>query len=158
MSNFENKEVANTVDTRRIMEMLPHRYPFLMIDRVTNIIPDESAIGIKNVTVNESQFQGHFPNHPIMPGVLIVEAMAQTSAIVVVSTLGKQAEGRAVYFMSIENARFRKPVVPGDTLLINVEKKAKRGGVWKFKAEARVDENIVAEALITAMLTEDRIA
>ena len=138
MADLEKKEVADTVDIKRIMEMLPHRYPFLMIDRVTKIVPNEGATGIKNVTANEAQFQGHFPNHPIMPGVLIIEAMAQTSAIVVVSTLGEKAEGRAVYFMSIENARFRKPVVPGDTLFINVEKKAKKGGVWKFQAEAKI--------------------
>ena len=158
MADFENEEVVNTVDTKRIMEMLPHRYPFLMIDRVTNIVPNEGATGIKNVTANEAQFQGHFPNHPIMPGVLIVEAIAQTSAIVVVSTLGKKAEGRAVYFMSIEKARFRKPVVPGDTLFIDVEKKAQKGGVWKFRCEAKVDENIVAEATITAMLTSEQIS
>lgn len=158
MADLENKEVVNSVDTKRIMEMLPHRYPFLMIDRVTNIVPDEGATGIKNVTANEAQFQGHFPNHPIMPGVLIVEAIAQTSAIVVVSTLGEKAEGRAVYFMSIENARFRKPVVPGDTLFINVEKKAKKGGVWKFRGEVKVNENIVAEATITAMLTGEQIS
>ena len=157
MADLEKKEVADTVDIKRIMEMLPHRYPFLMIDRVTKIVPNEGATGIKNVTANEAQFQGHFPNHPIMPGVLIIEAMAQTSAIVVVSTLGEKAEGRAVYFMSIENARFRKPVVPGDTLFINVEKKAKRGGVWKFEAEAKVGEDVVAEATITAMLTDDRV-
>ena len=158
MADLENKEVVNSVDIKRIMEMLPHRYPFLMIDRVINIVPNEGATGIKNVTANEAQFQGHFPNHPIMPGVLIVEAIAQTSAIVVVSTLGEEAEGRAVYFMSIENARFRKPVVPGDTLFINVEKKAKKGGVWKFRGEAKVDENIVAEATITAMLTSEQIS
>ena len=157
MADFENEEVVNTVDTKRIMEMLPHRYPFLMIDRVTNIVPNEGATGIKNVTANEAQFQGHFPNHPIMPGVLIVEAMAQTSAIVVVSTLGEKVEGRAVYFMSIENARFRKPVVPGDTLFINVEKKAKKGGL-EIPGEAKVDENIVAEATITAMLTSEQIS
>ena len=158
MADLEKKEVVNSVDTKRIMEMLPHRYPFLMIDRVTNIVPNEGATGIKNVTANEAQFQGHFPNHPIMPGVLIVEAMAQTSAIVVVSTLGKKAEGSAVYFMSIEKARFRKPVVPGDTLFIDVEKKAQKGGVWKFRCEAKVDENIVAEATITAMLTSEKIS
>ena len=158
MAVMENKDGASTVDTKRIMEMLPHRYPFLMIDRVTSIVPNEGAIGIKNVTVNEAQFQGHFPNHPIMPGVLIVEAMAQTSAIVVVSSLGKKAEGKAVYFMSIENARFRKPVVPGDTLFINVEKKAQKGGVWKFQADAKVNENVVAEATITAMLTSEQIS
>ena len=153
----EQKPVIELIDTKRIMEMIPHRFPFLMVDRVINVTPNVGATGIKNVTANEAQFQGHFPNLPIMPGVLIIESMAQTSAIVVVATLGQEAEGRAVYFMSVENARFRKPVIPGDTLLVNVEKRAQRGGVWKFFAEVRVDEVVVAEGTITAMLTEHRI-
>ncbi|MEK9684239.1 MAG: 3-hydroxyacyl-ACP dehydratase FabZ [Rhodospirillaceae bacterium] len=152
------ESLITSVDINRIMEMIPHRYPFLMIDRVLNIVPDQSATGVKNVTVNETHFQGHFPNHPIMPGVLIIESMAQTSAVVVMATLGSSSEGRAVYFMSIENARFRKPVVPGDTLMVDVQKKANRGGVWKFFAKASVDGSIVAEATITAMLTDQRVA
>ncbi len=158
MDTIKSKEMIDLVDTKRIMEMIPHRYPFLMIDKVINIVPDEGATGIKNVTANEAQFQGHFPNLPIMPGVLIIESMAQTCAIVVVSTLGPEAEGRAVYFMSVENARFRKPVVPGDTLMVDVEKRAHRGGVWKFFAEAKVDGTVVAEGTITAMLTDQRIS
>ncbi|MBB43249.1 MAG: 3-hydroxyacyl-[acyl-carrier-protein] dehydratase FabZ [Rhodospirillaceae bacterium] len=158
MDATEPKQVIELIDTKRIMEMIPHRFPFLMIDRVINVTPNLGATGVKNVTANEAQFQGHFPNLPIMPGVLIIEAMAQTSAIVVVATLGQEAEGRAVYFMSVENARFRKPVVPGDTLMVNVEKRARRGGVWKFYAEVRVDKVVVAEGTITAMLTDQRIS
>ncbi|MBV17309.1 MAG: 3-hydroxyacyl-[acyl-carrier-protein] dehydratase FabZ, partial [Thalassospira sp.] len=103
-----------SVDIQRIMEMIPHRYPFLLIDKVIDIAPGESATGIKNVTMNEPQFTGHFPQQPIMPGVLIIESMAQTAAILVVQTLGEGAEGKLVYFMSIDSARFRKPVTPGD--------------------------------------------
>jgi 3-hydroxyacyl-[acyl-carrier-protein] dehydratase len=141
-------------DISRIMEMLPHRYPFLMIDRVIDIIPDQSATGIKNVSIAEPHFQGHFPSRPVMPGVLIIEAMAQTSAVLVVHTLGDDVEGNLVYFMSIDNARFRKPVVPGDTLYVRVSKKRQRGPVWKFDCEAKVGDKVVAEATITAMITD----
>ena len=127
------------VDIARIMQAIPHRYPFLMIDRVVELVKDVSAIGIKNVSVNENFFQGHFPGHPVMPGVLIIEAMAQTAAMLVVETLGPDAEGRVVYFMSIENAKFRRPVVPGDQLRIHVTKQQKRGMVWKFHAVAKVE-------------------
>lgn len=147
-------EAASEIDIARLMEMIPHRYPFLMIDRVIDVIPGEGATGVKNVTVNEPHFTGHFPGHPIMPGVLIIEAMAQTAAVVVVHTLGKEAEGKIVYFMSVENARFRKPVLPGDTMHVVVSKKASRGGVWKFYGEARVNGAVVAEATYTAMLTD----
>ena len=108
--------VVEAVDIARILQAIPHRYPFLMIDRVVDLVTNQSAIGIKNVSVNESFFQGHFPNHPVMPGVLIIEAMAQTAAILVVETLGPDAAGRVVYFMSVEGAKFRRPVVPGDQL------------------------------------------
>ncbi len=140
-------------DISRIMEMLPHRYPFLMIDRVIDIIPGQSATGIKNVSIAEPHFQGHFPSRPVMPGVLIIEARAQTSAVLVVHTLGDEVEGNLVYFMSIDNARFRKPVVPGDTLYVRVSKKRQRGSVWKFDCEAKVGDKVVAEATITAMIT-----
>ena len=110
------------IDIHGIQRMIPHRYPFLMIDRVIELVPNDRATGIKNVTVNEPFFQGHFPTEPIMPGVLIIEAMAQTAAVLVVATLGTDREGRLVYFMTIDSARFRKPVVPGDTLHVHVEK------------------------------------
>jgi len=136
----------------RIMEMIPHRYPFLLIDRVVDVIPDSSAVGIKNVTVNEPFFQGHFPGHPVMPAVLVVEAMAQTAAVLVVHTLGKSSEGKLVYFTSIDTARFRKPVLPGNTLRIRVEKERSRGSFWKFKGEARVNDTLMAEATFSAMI------
>ena len=144
-----------TLDITRIMELIPHRYPFLMIDRIVDLIPNQSATGIKNVTINEPYFQGHFPRQPIMPGVLIIEAMAQTSAIVVVETLKGSAVGKLVYFMSIHGARFRKPVVPGDRLLIHVTKLQKRRNVWKFNGEARVDGVLMADAKYSAMIMDD---
>ncbi len=143
-----------TIDIHRIMEMIPHRYPMLMIDRLENVVPAESAVGIKNVTSNEPFFQGHFPGKPVMPGVLIVEAMAQTAAVVVVASLGNTAEGKLVYFMSIDGARFRKPVGPGDQLRIHCKKERQRGNVWKFSAEAKVDDAVVAEATYTAMIMD----
>tara|TARA_R110001583_G_scaffold85564_1_gene224162 strand:- start:57472 stop:57921 length:450 start_codon:yes stop_codon:yes gene_type:complete len=147
-------ELVN-VDIQRILEMIPHRYPFLLIDRVIDIAAGESAVGIKNVTMNEPQFTGHFPQQPIMPGVLIIESMAQTAAILVVHTLGEGAEGKLVYFMSIDSARFRKPVVPGDVMHIHVRKKQSRGPVWKFESEVRVDGVVVADATIAAMIRDN---
>ncbi|MEX1108147.1 MAG: 3-hydroxyacyl-ACP dehydratase FabZ, partial [Dongiaceae bacterium] len=141
-------------DVLRIMEMIPHRYPFLMIDKILDLKSDVSALGIKNVTINEAHFIGHFPSDPIMPGVLIIEAMAQTAAVLVAHTLGPDAEGKLVYFMSIENARFRRPVVPGDRLDILVKKQRSRGNVWKFLGDARVDDRTVAEAAFTAMIRD----
>lgn len=142
-------------DIARIVEMIPHRYPMLMIDRVIEMVPDQSATGIKNVSINEPQFRGHFPNHPVMPGVMIVESMAQTAAVLVVHTLGSDAEGKLVYFMSIDGARFRRPVVPGDTMHVHVVKVRNRGPVWKFSAEAKVEGNVVAEAEFAAMIRDD---
>ena len=110
------------IDINRIKELIPHRYPFLLIDGIQTLKPNESAIGIKNVSVNEPFFEGHFPDRPVMPGVLIIESMAQTAGCLVVASLGKESEGKLVYFMTIENARFRKPVVPGDRMVINVQK------------------------------------
>ncbi len=143
-----------TVDIARILHAIPHRYPFLMIDRVVEVVRDRSAIGIKNVSVNESFFQGHFPGHPVMPGVLIIESMAQTAAVLVVETLGPDAAGKLVYFMSIEAAKFRRPVHPGDQLRIHVTKDRSRGNVWKFSAVARVDGVSVAEATYAAMIMD----
>jgi 3-hydroxyacyl-[acyl-carrier-protein] dehydratase len=142
------------VDIHRIMHDIPHRYPFLLIDRVVDVVLNTSAIGVKNVSVNESFFAGHFPNHPVMPGVLIIEAMAQTAAVLVVETLGPEAAGKVVYFMSIEGAKFRRPVVPGDQLRIHVVKERNRGNVWKFQATARVDGVSVAEATYAAMIMD----
>jgi 3-hydroxyacyl-[acyl-carrier-protein] dehydratase len=147
-------KAGETIDLQRIMQMIPHRYPFLMIDKVVDVIAGESAVGIKNVTINEPFFQGHFPSEPVMPGVLIIEAMAQTSAVLVVHTLGKAFEGKLVYFMSVDSARFRKPVVPGDRIHIHVVKDRHRGMVWKFNAEAKVDGVLVAEATYAAMILD----
>jgi 3-hydroxyacyl-[acyl-carrier-protein] dehydratase len=146
---------SETADILRIVEMIPHRYPMLMIDRVVDMVRDRSATGIKNVSINEPQFRGHFPNHPVMPGVMIVESMAQTAAVLVVHTLGPEAEGKLVYFMSIDGARFRRPVVPGDTMNVHVTKVRNRGPVWKFRAVAKVEGNVVAEAEFAAMIRED---
>ena len=150
----EHAGEAGTVDIARILHAIPHRYPFLMIDRVVEVVRDRSAIGIKNVSVNESFFQGHFPGHPVMPGVLIIESMAQTAAVLVVETLGPDAAGKVVYFMSIENAKFRRPVHPGDQLRVHVTKDRHRGNVWKFSAVARVDGVEVAEATYAAMIMD----
>ena len=143
-------------DILRIKRMIPHRYPFLLIDRVVNIVVNRSAVGIKNVTVNEPHFQGHFPVIPVMPGVLIIEAMAQTSAVLVVETLGVIDQDLLVYFMSIEEAKFRRPVGPGDRLDLFVEVVRGRGKTWKFRGAARVGDTLCAEAIFAAMiLTED---
>jgi 3-hydroxyacyl-[acyl-carrier-protein] dehydratase len=142
------------VDAKGIMRMIPHRYPLLFIDRVENMISDVTATGIKNVSMNEAVFQGHFPTDPVLPGVMIVEAMAQTAAVLVVHTLGAAFEGKLVYFMSIENARFRKPVLPGDQLRLIVRKDRHRGPVWKFIGEAKVGDQLVAEATFAAMIRD----
>jgi|TARA_R110002126_G_scaffold13118_3_gene56545 3-hydroxyacyl-[acyl-carrier-protein] dehydratase len=144
----------NTLDITRIMDMIPHRYPILLVDRIVELEEGERAVGLKNVTFNEPHFQGHFPGAPVMPGVLIVEAMAQTAAILVVKTLGEAAEGKLVYFMTIDNARFRKPVTPGDSVYIEVKKVRSRGMVWKFVGVARVNDKVVAEATFSAMIRD----
>ncbi len=142
------------VDIAQIMHAIPHRFPMLLLDRMVDVVPHVSAIGIKNVTANEPFFQGHFPGHPVMPGVLIIESMAQTSAVLVVLSLGPQAAGKLVYFMTIESAKFRRPVVPGDQLRIHVTRERRRGGVWKFSGVARVDGVSVAEATYAAMIMD----
>ncbi|HTR16774.1 MAG: 3-hydroxyacyl-ACP dehydratase FabZ [Acidocella sp.] len=142
------------IETKQILTMIPHRYPFLLVDRIVDVRKDHSAIGIKNVSMNEPFFQGHFPGHPVMPGVLIIESMAQTAAGLVISTLGPEAGIPVVYFMSIENAKFRKPVTPGDTLRLTLTKDRRRGQVWRFTGVARVDGAVVAEASITAMIMD----
>ena len=143
------------LDIQRILYVLPHRYPFLMVDRMEDVVRGESAVGIKNVSINEPYFQGHFPGAPVMPGVLIIEAMAQAAGILVIETLGPEMEGKLVYFMSIENARFRKPVRPGDRLRIHVVKRHARRLVWKFDGACRVDDEVVAEATYTAMIVDE---
>ena len=142
------------IDINRIKELIPHRYPFLLIDGIQTLTPNESATGIKNVSVNEPFFEGHFPDRPVMPGVLIIESMAQTAGCLVVASLGKESEGKLVYFMTIEKARFRKPVVPGDRLIINVEKLRSRGSVFKFSGKAFVGEVLAAEASFSAMIVD----
>lgn len=144
---------GGTIDISGIMARIPHRYPMLLIDRVIDLSPGEGATGIKNVTINEPFFQGHFPQHPIMPGVLIIEAMAQTAGVVVVDfLLDTNNNNDLVYFMTIEEARFRKPVVPGNQLHLKVKKLRARGDVWRFRGEAYVENNLCAEAVYTAML------
>lgn len=142
------------LDIARIMHAIPHRFPFLLVDRVVDVVPNASAIGIKNVSINENYFQGHFPTHPVMPGVLIIESMAQTAAVLVVETLGDDAAGKLVYFMMVENAKFRRPVVPGDQMRIHVRKDRNRGNVWKFSAEAKVNGQVVAESTFAAMILD----
>lgn len=139
------------MNIRDIQKILPHRYPFLLVDRIVDITPKVKAVGLKNVTANEQFFQGHFPGYPIMPGVLIVEAMAQVAGILAFQS---GAQGNSVYFMSIEKAKFRKPVVPGDQLRFEVNVIQNRSNVWKFSGQAFVDAQVVAEADFTAMVIE----
>lgn len=141
------------LDIEKIIGMIPHRYPMLLVDRVIEI-SENGLVALKNVTINEPFFNGHFPGKPIMPGVLIIEAMAQASALFTINHLGDEAKGKLVYFMSIDDAKFRKPVVPGDSLHIHVEKLQNRGAVWKFKCEGRVVGAKVAEAVVTAMIAD----
>jgi len=150
----EGTSSGTVIEVERIMQMIPHRYPFLMIDRVVNVVPDRTAVGIKNVSINEYFFLGHFPGHAVMPGVLLIEAMAQTAAVLVVHTLGPEAEGKLVYFMSIEHAKFRRPVVPGDQLHVHVTKERNRGPVWKLRGEVKVNGIVVADAAFSAMIRD----
>ena len=146
------EEKLGSLDIKRIMELLPHRYPMLMIDRIEDIKPGISATGVKNVTANEPFFLGHFPGHPIMPGVLIVEAMAQTAGALVKHSLGTERADEVVYFMTIDKAKFRKPVVPGDTLKLHVNLIRERAPVWRFAGEGRVGGELRAEAEFSAMI------
>ncbi|PLP58789.1 3-hydroxyacyl-[acyl-carrier-protein] dehydratase FabZ [Mesorhizobium loti] len=142
------------VDLIGLMKILPHRYPFLMIDRIIDIDGDNSATGVKNVTVNEPHFMGHFPDHPVMPGVLILEAMAQTAGAICIRAAGAEKPS-LVYLLTIDGAKFRKPVVPGDQLLIHVRKLKKRGNLLKFACEGKVEGVVVAEAEVQAMMVEN---
>ena len=145
---------ALPIPIERIMQMIPHRYPLLMIDRIEEVELGQSCVALKNITINEPQFQGHFPGHPVMPGVLMIEAMAQTAAALVVATIGEEAEGKLVYFMSVDSARFRRPVTPGDQLRITVEKERNRGNVWRFKGHCDVDGKVAAESVFSAMIVD----
>ena len=143
-----------TLDVNEIMQVLPHRYPFLLIDRLEDIKPGESAVAVKSVTYNEQFFQGHFPQKPVLPGVLIIEAMAQAAAAYTSYTENLDVENKIVLFMGVDKARFRKPVVPGDQLLIKVSTVQRRAPVWRFAGEATVAGKLVAEATFAAMLAQ----
>jgi 3-hydroxyacyl-[acyl-carrier-protein] dehydratase len=151
-----NDEVKTleAADIHRVMAALPHRYPFLMVDRIRDINGDESCIGIKNVTINEPHFMGHFPGHPVMPGVLLIEGMAQTAGALCVLAQAGAVTPKLVYFMTIDKAKFRKPVLPGDTVEYHVRKIRRRANIWRFAAEARVAGARVAEAEVSAMLLD----
>lgn len=142
------------IDIKEIMELLPHRFPFLLVDRIIELELSNRAVGIKNVTINENFFMGHFPGNPIMPGVLLVEALAQVGGILA-SKSG--AKGKTVYFLSIEKVKFRKPVLPGDQLILDVKVLHVRGSVWRFSGNAFVGDNLVAEAEFTAMVSEKEL-
>ena len=151
---MEDNIVAE-VGVNQILKLLPHRYPFLLVDKVSIIKEGEEGIGYKNVTANEPQFTGHFPENPIMPGVLIIEAMAQTAAVI--EMYGKpEGVERGVFFMSIENAKFRKPVIPGDQLVMHLKLEQARCGVFRFRAEATVNGVLHAEAVLTAMIYDKK--
>jgi len=154
MNDTSDPKQVSTLDIKKITELLPHRYPFLLIDRIIDIKGDQSAVGIKNVTANEYYFQGHFPIHPVMPGVLLIEGMAQTAGALCVFNLGDEYDASLVYFMAIDRARFRKPVMPGDTVYYHMEKIRNRGRVWRCKGEAKVDGKIVAGAEISATMVD----
>jgi 3-hydroxyacyl-[acyl-carrier-protein] dehydratase len=150
----EGAHQLESFDIQRIYELLPHRYPFLMIDRIVDIDGDNSAVGIKNVSINESFFRGHFPDNPIMPGVLLIEGMAQTAGAICIATRGR-SRPPIVYFMTIDSAKFRKPVLPGDTVEFHVRKIRNRSNIWKFAAEAIVRGGKVAEAVISALIADE---
>lgn len=154
MDETSPKPKLGTADVNRLMKLLPHRYPFLLVDRMYDMDRDQSAVGIKNVTINEPFFQGHFPGYPVMPGVLIIEGLAQTAGALCVHSLGDAYKPQIVYFMGIDNAKFRKPVLPGDQLHYHVRKIRGRGRAWRFFGEAKVNDAVVAEAEISAMIVD----
>ena len=154
MSETTDIAAIGPLDIRRVMAALPHRYPLLLVDRVERLVRDRSITAIKAVSMNEQFFQGHFPGRPIMPGVLIVEAMAQAAGILAVESLGLTDSGKLVYFMAIESAKFRAPVEPGCLLTLEVEFVQKRSSVCKFSGRATVDGKLVAEAQFTAMIAD----
>jgi 3-hydroxyacyl-[acyl-carrier-protein] dehydratase len=145
----------SVMEQAEIQSLLPHRYPFLLVDRIQELDPDRRIVGIKNVTVNEPFFQGHFPGRPVMPGVLILEAMAQVGAILAFKSMG-QVPRPVVYLTGIDGAKFRKPVVPGDRLRFEIDVVKKRGSFWKMQGKAFVENELVCEAEVTAMVTEEK--
>lgn len=147
-------KTLEAADINTIMASLPHRYPFLMVDRIRDIDGDESCVGVKNVTINEPHFQGHFPGQPVMPGVLLIEGMAQTAGALCVLAEARTSSPKLVYFMTIDHAKFRKPVIPGDTVEYYVRKVRRRSNIWKFAAVAQVGGTKVAEAEVSAMLVD----
>ncbi len=154
MNDASDKPVMGTADIMRVLQLLPHRYPMLLVDRIYDMNGDESCVGFKNVTINEPFFIGHFPQFPVMPGVLIIEGLAQTAGALCVSSLKEDYHAELVYFMGIDRAKFRRPVVPGDQLHYHVRKVRNRGRVWKFFGEAKVDGQVAAEAEVSAMLAD----
>lgn len=149
-----NAETMGVVGIREILRLLPHRYPFVMIDRIVDIRGDEHGVGIKNVTINEPQFLGHFPDNPVMPGVLMIEGMAQTAGVLCLRHMTTHEQRRSMYFLTIDKAKFRKPAVPGDTVEYHVNKMAHRRNMWWYRAEAKVDGALIAEAEVGAIITE----
>ncbi len=143
------------LNIEEIKKLIPHRYPFLLIDRLTDIVPEKSAIGIKNVTFNENFFQGHFESMSVMPGALIIESMAQSAGTLVMYSLKKNQENISVYLLTVDKAKFRKPVCPGDTLRHKVEKKQNVKNIWKFKCTSFVNEELVAEAEVSAIINSN---
>jgi 3-hydroxyacyl-[acyl-carrier-protein] dehydratase len=154
MNEARPRKALATADISRVMKLLPHRYPFLLVDRIYDMDQDESGVGVKNVTLNEPFFQGHFPSYPVMPGVLIIEGLAQTAGALCVHSLGEDYTPQLVYFMGIDRAKFRRPVVPGDQIHYHVRKIRSRGRAWRFYGEAKVNGQVVAEAEISAMIVD----
>ena len=144
-----------TLDNSEIAALIPHRYPFLLVDKVVELDRGETAVGIKNVTINEPFFEGHFPGNPVMPGVLIIEALAQTAGVVAMDAELEEGQSSLIYFMTIQDARFRQPVVPGDQLRLHVIKERARRNVWRFCGEAKVGDQVVAEATFSAMFVTE---
>ena len=154
MSDATPKPGLGTADIMRVMQLLPHRFPLLLVDRIVDMDRDESCVGIKNVTINEPFFQGHFPAFPVMPGVMIIEGLAQTAGALCIHNLAAEYKPQLVYFMGIDKAKFRRPVVPGDQIRYHVRKLRSRGRAWRFYGEARVDGQVAAEAEVSAMIVD----
>ena len=149
----EQSNVIEEIKIGEILKLLPHRYPFLLVDKLKNVVPGESGIGIKNVTMNENYFQGHFPENPVMPGVLQIEAMAQTAGIIVLTAFPEEERsGNSVYFMTVDEVKFRKPILPGDVIEFYVKKEQAVRNVFKFRGEAKVDGKLVSQATFSAMV------